>query len=188
MADPPGSVDRVSRKPPSAPCLHSIERQPGKGFAMTDEHADDATRRLMTGFYEAFARRDAALLKEIVAPDWQYIPPIEGIPAGPGATIQAMIDMATAFPDMSVEIISLLIHGDSVGVRAHVSGTHLGKLMGIAPTSRKVSFAIHSFHEVHDGHITKTWHLEDWIGVFRQVGAYPPEMNDLPFAASAPDA
>jgi predicted ester cyclase len=99
-----------------------------------------------------------------------------------------MMDMATAFPDMSIEIISLLIHGNSVGVRAHVAGTHLGKLMGIAPTSRHVSFAIHSFHEVHEGRITKTWHLEDWIGVFRQVGAYPPEMGELPFAASAPDA
>jgi steroid delta-isomerase-like uncharacterized protein len=149
---------------------------------MTDEHASDATRRLMTGFYEAFARRDAAHLRRIVAEDWQYIPPIQGIPAGPQATIQAMMDMATAFPDMTVDIISLLIHGESVGVRAHVSGTHLGKLMGIEPTAKKVSFAIHSFHEVREGRIAKTWHLEDWVGVFRQVGAYPPAMGDVPFA------
>jgi steroid delta-isomerase-like uncharacterized protein len=152
---------------------------------MTDEHESDATRRLITGFYEAFARRDATRLKEIVAPDWQYIPPIDGIPAGPGATLQAMMDLAEAFPDMSVEIISLLIHDNSVGVRAHVTGTHLGKLMGIAPTSKTVSFAIHSFHEVHGGRIAKTWHLEDWVGVFRQVGAYPPAMGDVPFGASS---
>ncbi|EKS71919.1 hypothetical protein BURK_008791 [Burkholderia sp. SJ98] len=29
------------------------------------------------------------------------------------------------------------------------------------------------FHQVRDGRIAKTWHLEDWLSVFRQLGEMP---------------
>jgi predicted ester cyclase len=52
--------------------------------------------------------------------------------------------------------------------------------MGIAATSKPIEFAIHSFHSFHefrDERIAKTWHLEDWLSVFHQLGTLPPSLN-----------
>jgi predicted ester cyclase len=65
-----------------------------------------------------------------------------------------------------------------VGVRAKVTGTQSGPLMGIPATSKVVDFAIHSFHELRDDRIAKTWHLEDWLGLFQQIGELPPGLTN----------
>ncbi len=80
-------------------------------------------------------------------------------------------------PDMKIHILDLLIHGDRVGVRAEVTGTQTGKLLGIAATSREVRFAIHSFHQLRGNLIGKTRHLEDWLSVFRQLGELPKQLD-----------
>ncbi|SAK84701.1 polyketide cyclase [Caballeronia calidae] len=123
--------------------------------------------------YRAFAAHDVALLREAVTPDWEYVPEPPGQKPGPDQMIAIFADMATALPDMRIEILDMLVQDDRVGVRAEVSGTQSGPLMGIAPTSKPVRFAIHSFHQVRDGRIAKTWHLEDWLSVFRQLGEMP---------------
>ncbi|WP_253189923.1 ester cyclase [Paraburkholderia fungorum] len=86
-------------------------------------------------------------------------------------------NIAAALPDMKIEIHDLLIHGDRVGVRAEVTGTQAGPLMGIAATSKPVRFAIHSFHEMRGGRVAKTWHLEDWLTVFQQIGQLPRALD-----------
>ena len=79
-----------------------------------------------------------------------------------------------AFPDMKVvvhEIVGTSGHG---GVRASMTGTHLGEIFGIAPTGKSVDVALHEFHHLRDGRVTHTWHVEDWFGMLHQVGAWPP--------------
>jgi predicted ester cyclase len=78
---------------------------------------------------------------------------------------------------MKITILDVLIHGDRVGVRAQVDGTQTGKLLGIAASSRRIHFAIHSFHEMRGNLIAKTWHLEDWLSVFRQLGQLPQTLQ-----------
>jgi hypothetical protein len=34
--------------------------------------------------------------------------------------------------------------------------------------------ALHEFHHLGNGRVTHTWHLEDWFGMIRQIGAWPP--------------
>jgi predicted ester cyclase len=78
---------------------------------------------------------------------------------------------------MHIEILDMLVQDDRVGVRAEVSGTQSGPLLGIAATEKPIRFAIHSFHELRDGLVSKTWHLEDWLSVFRQLDAVPQRVN-----------
>jgi predicted ester cyclase len=134
---------------------------------------EQATRDLITRLYDAFSRRSVELLRQVVAADWEYIPEPAGAQPGPDqmTTVFARID--SALPDMSIQLLDVLIHGDRVAVRAEVSGTQSGKLLGIEATAKPVKFAIHSFHEIRDGLVAKTWHIEDWLSVFRQLGAFP---------------
>lgn len=140
---------------------------------LTQAAAREAVERL----YRAFSTKDVALLRTAVTPDWQYIPEPPGQKPGPDQMIPVFTDLATALPDMRIEILDLLMQDHRVGVRAEVSGTQAGPLMGIAATKKPIRFAIHSFHELRDGLVSKTWHLEDWLSVFRQLDAVPPRMN-----------
>ncbi|HEY3600051.1 MAG TPA: ester cyclase [Paraburkholderia sp.] len=139
----------------------------------TNVTPENAERQAITLFYRAIEGKDLALLKQAVAPDWQYLPPLASQGNGLDAMASMLDDLRLALPDMRIELLDLLVDKNKVGVRARVTGTQTGPLMGIAPTSKHVSFSIHSFHELRDGKITKTWHLEDWLTVFRQLDKIP---------------
>ncbi|RFU48343.1 ester cyclase [Paraburkholderia sp. DHOC27] len=137
---------------------------------------EQATRELIGRFYEAFSRKSVELLREVVAADWEYIPEPPGAVPGPDQMIAAFKRIESALPDMSIKLLDVLIHGDRVAVRAEVSGTQSGRLLGIDPTAKPLHFAIHSFHQIRDGVVAKTWHIEDWLSVFKQIGAYPQSL------------
>jgi len=133
-------------------------------------------RQAIEGFYRAFEQKSVALLRQVVTPDWEYIPEPVGAIAGPDQMVQLFDDIAKALPDMKVTILDVLVHGDRAGVRAEISGTQTGTLLGIAASAKHIRFAIHSFHQMRGSLIAKTWHLEDWLSVFRQLGTLPPTL------------
>ncbi|WP_244220903.1 ester cyclase [Paraburkholderia aromaticivorans] len=91
--------------------------------------------------------------------------------------VQLFDNLAQALPDLRVTILDVLVHDDRVGVRAEIGGTQTGTLLGIAASSKHIRFAIHSFHQMRGNLIAKTWHLEDWLSVFRQLGALPQSLE-----------
>jgi predicted ester cyclase len=139
--------------------------------------AETETRTKIERLYEAFSRHDLEILRQVVTSDWEYIPEPKGALPGPDQMASIFRNIGTALPDMKIEIHDLLIHGNRVGVRAEVSGTQSGPLMGIAATSKPVRFAIHSFHEMRGDRVAKTWHLEDWLAVFQQLGHLPRQLD-----------
>jgi predicted ester cyclase len=128
-------------------------------------------------FYRAFEAKSVPMLRTIVTPDWEYIPEPEGAVPGCDQMIRVFEDMATALPDMKITILDLLIHDNRAAVRAEISGTQSGKLLGIDGSTKQVRFAIHSFHQMRGNLIEKTWHLEDWLSVFRQLGQLPKTLD-----------
>jgi predicted ester cyclase len=144
---------------------------------MTTEALHGALRHTIDRFYQAVATQDLALLGSVVTEDWQYIPPAREGQGGASQLAQAFEDLAVALTDMHIELLDVLIHENKVGVRARVTGRQTGPWMGLAASASQVDFAVHSFHEVRDGRICKTWHLEDWLGLFRQIGGVPPDLS-----------
>ncbi|MFC0398331.1 ester cyclase [Paraburkholderia rhizosphaerae] len=140
-------------------------------------HGEQAVRETIEQFYQAFSTKDVGLLRQVVTSDWEYIPEPPGAAPGPEQMSKIFADISIALPDMEVHILDMLIHGDRVGVRAQVTGTQTGNLLGIEATSKQVRFAIHSFHQMRDGRVAKTWHLEDWLTVFRQLGELPESVE-----------
>lgn len=125
--------------------------------------------------YRAFSEKNPDLVDTVLAPSWEDIPLAPGQQPGP-AGIKPIIRMVNAaFPDMQLTIHDMLQEPGKIGVRAEISGTHLGDLFGIAPTGKKVNFRLHEFHTVANGLLTTTWHMEDWFGLFMQLGHFPPQ-------------
>jgi predicted ester cyclase len=140
---------------------------------MTESTSEQVAQATIKAFYEAVEKKSVTLLRAVVTPDWEYVPEPAGATLGPDQMIPIFDNLATALPDMRITILDVLVHGDRVGVRAEVSGTQSGELLGIAASSKHIQFAIHSFHQMRGNLIAKTWHLEDWLSVFRQLGELP---------------
>ncbi len=131
--------------------------------------------RSIETFYRAFTDHNPDLLDEVCTPDWQDIPLAPGQGAGPDG-LKGLITSVflKAFPDLTIVVHEIVGSPGRAGVRASITGTHLGDVMGVAPTGQRVDMALHEFHHLKDGLLTHTWHLEDWFGLFNRLGVWHP--------------
>ncbi|MDB6444071.1 ester cyclase [Pseudomonas sp. 21TX0197] len=134
-----------------------------------------AERLAVETFYRAFSDKQPDLVDEVLAPHWDDIPLAPGQAPGPEGIKTIIRSVVQAFPDVRIVIHDVVQEPGKMAVRAQISGTHGGELFGIAATGRQVSFPIHEFHRFHDAKLTTTWHLEDWFGVFIQLGRFPTQ-------------
>jgi predicted ester cyclase len=145
---------------------------------MTSNHSDSPLdiqlgkeRDVVMTFYRAFSDKNPDLVDGVLAKSWDDIPLAPG-PDGIKPIIRSVI---AAFPDVQIIVHDVIQEPGKVGVRAEITGTHEGDLFGIAATGKKVSFRLHEFHTVANERITTTWHMEDWFGLFLQLGQFPPQ-------------
>lgn len=73
-----------------------------------------------------------------------------------------------AFPDTVVTIHEIIGSPGRAGVRAQIDATHAGQWFGVPPSGRTFTMALHEFHHIRHGQLTRTWHLEDWFGWLHQ--------------------
>ena len=140
----------------------------------TLSHRLHTERTAVETLYRAFSDNRPDLVDDVLAPDWDDIPLAPGQAPGP-AGIKAIIGMFNAaFPDLQIVIQDILQEPGKMAVRSEISGTHHGAIFGIAPTGKQVRFGLHEFHTLVDGRITTTWHMEDWLSMFQQLGQFPP--------------
>ena len=124
--------------------------------------------------YRAFTDKNPDLLDEACAPDWQDIPLAPGQEPGPSGLKEMLPMFFHAFPDLKIVVHEIVGSAGRAGVRASITGTHLGDIFGVPPTGQVVDVALHEFHHLQDGRLTHTWHLEDWFGMLNKIGAWPP--------------
>ena len=87
--------------------------------------------------------------------------------------------LRAAFPDLHMAIADMVAEGESVAVRLTMTGTHQGPFMGMLPTGRKFAVEQMRFIRFHDGQMTDSWAVIDWLGWRRQLGAEPMPANRL---------
>jgi len=134
-----------------------------------------AQRQAVETLYRAFTDQNPDLVDKVLAPDWDDIPLAPGQGPGPEGIKPIIRSLAQAFPDVRITIHDMVQEPGRIGVRAEISGTHRGELFGIAPTGKQVRFRIHEFHRLAGDRVTTTWHMEDWFGLFLQLGQFPPQ-------------
>ena len=143
----------------------SDEQPSGSGMSTAD-------LQTLRTFYKAFEGHPD-LLDESVVTDWQDIPLAPGQAPGRDGFKPVMAAFSKAFSDIKVEIVDVIGGTHKAAVRAVITGRHVGEWFGVAPTGREFSLPIHEFHAFDNGRITHTWHMEDWLGWFAQIGAWP---------------
>src|SRR5436190_21805750 len=139
-----------------------------------DAHAGDtqADRKSVSLWYDAFSKNDPALLDRIVSENWIDIPSASDQPPGPAGARQILAELTTAFPNLDIKIEDVLQEGNKVIVRSKISGTQRGGLMGFPAKNRTMSIQAIDIHEFKNGKIIRTWHTEDWMSGFHQLGLF----------------
>lgn len=128
---------------------------------------------VVRAFYEPFRTGDTSTYEQILASDWVDIPLAPGQQQGPDGMAGQIALFRQAMPDYAVTHEDLIAAGDRVAVRNTVSGTHQGAFLGHQPTGRRIHMRTMDIHQVRDGRIVTTWHLEDFAGLMAQLAADP---------------
>ncbi|MEU1622153.1 ester cyclase [Streptomyces sp. NPDC005722] len=81
--------------------------------------------------------------------------------------------MRRAFPDLHVEVEHVMATDDEVAFAYTITGTHLGELMGHAPTGRTVSYRGMQISRFEDGKMVERWGSSDQLGMLHQLGLNP---------------
>src|SRR6266480_7723647 len=115
----------------------------------------------VTLWYEAFTKKDAALLDKILHETWVDIPSPPGTAPGPEGVKPLFARLTTTFPDLKLTIEDILQDGNKVVVRARMAGTQKEAFMDFPSKNRRIDIQVVDIHEFKDGRIIRTWHTED---------------------------
>jgi predicted ester cyclase len=133
------------------------------------EDSTTEAEAIVARLYESLSTGDTSMIDETLAPDWEAIPASQ---AGPGADgwKATVAYLRGVFPDLTTTIEAIVESGDLVAVRTVSRGVHKGELLGVPGTGRQIEFRASDFHQLVDGRIVRSWHLEDYFGIANQLG------------------
>jgi steroid delta-isomerase-like uncharacterized protein len=137
----------------------------------TTDTAANAAADIVRAFYEPFRTGDTSVYDHVLAEDWLDLPLAPGQQQGPAGMAGQIGLFRHAMPDYNVEHQDIIVQGDKVAVRNIVSGTHQGAFMGHEPTGKRIEMRTMDIHQIRDGKIVTTWHLEDFAGLMAQLNA-----------------
>jgi len=123
---------------------------------------------LVARWIEWWNTGDTAIADEIYDPGYvRHAADTPGTGAGPIKGLVAMF--RGAFPDMHYVVDDTITEGDRVVVRWTATGTHLGDLMGMAPTGRHGALVGCDILRVQDGRIVESWPFYDRLAMLEQI-------------------
>ena len=125
---------------------------------------------------EVLNRGNSALTDELVAPGFIGHDPIGPDIHGPQGLKQRYAIYHRAFHDLHCTVEEVVSENDSVVLRWTAYATHLGEIMGIAPTRRQIiTTGIMTCHII-DSKIQEAWINWDALGLLQQLGVVLPHL------------
>ena len=118
---------------------------------MGTEENKAAQRRIID---EVINQKNLALADELFSEEHKLHPESAGVGRGPEGMKQAFAGLHEEFPDVHVEIESMVAEGDMVAVRLTFSGTH-------APTGERAAWPEVVFTRFSEGKAVESWEVTD---------------------------
>lgn len=134
----------------------------------------DAAKAIIAPFYAALtstSREDMERnLGQATVAEWQNCGTNDACESR-SATLARWAARPSIVPDLRWELREILVSGDHVVVRGQDTGTPVAPMFGIAPKGHSFSIMTIDVHEVRDGKIVRSHHLEDWARATQQLSA-----------------
>ncbi len=121
-------------------------------------------------FGEAVNTGNLDAFDDLVAADSLDHDPAPGQGPGPDGYKNFFAEMRTAFPDLHVEVETLVADDDQVAFAYTLSGTHTGPLQGHAATGKKINVRGMQISKFSNGKMIERWGATDEATMLSQLG------------------
>lgn len=134
----------------------------------------EVVRRL---FRDVFNERNLDLCDELFTDEYieHAIAPFgdeePGVVHGPDHMRNVVTWLVEQYPDLTMDIESLIAEGDIVVARVRSEGTNLGKLNGVVPpTGKRFSGRQSHWYRIEDGKVAEHWAIREDLETMLQLG------------------
>lgn len=137
----------------------------------TSAFADDTST--VTTFYDLLSnpgsQEQVAAFQAATSDDWVSVGDYSGNNKTREAFLGQMGGFAKLIPNLNWAIESMHQDGDTVIVRSRATGTPVAPFFGVDGQGRSFDIMTIDIHEITDGKIARSYHVEDWAGALRQL-------------------
>jgi steroid delta-isomerase-like uncharacterized protein len=124
-------------------------------------------------FAEAAGTGKFDVFKEVVSPNNVDHDPAPGKVQGPEGYRMFFSGLHTAFPDVKVNLETMVADDDSIAIAYTLTGTQTGPLGAIAATGKKIKIRGMQIAKFKDGKMVERWGSSDQLGMLQQLGVVP---------------
>lgn len=110
-----------------------------------------------------------AAFEAATSDDWESIGDYSGKNKSRDAFLGQMGGFAQLMPDLDWAVQDMHVAGDFVTVRSRATATPAGPFFGVDGEGRSFDILTIDIHQLDDGKIVRTWHVEDWAGALQQL-------------------
>lgn len=100
---------------------------------------------------------------------WESVGDYSGNNKSREGFLAQMGGLAQLVPDLDWAVQEMYQDGDTVIVRSRATGTPVGPFFGVDGEGRSFDIMTIDIHELEDGAIIRSYHLEDWAGALQQL-------------------
>ena len=137
----------------------------------TGAFADDTAT--VTTFYDLLSnpgsQQHVVAFEAATSDDWVSMGDYSGNDKTREAFLGQMGGFAQLMPDLNWSIQDMHQDGDTLIVRSRATGTPVAPFFGVDGQGRSFDIMTIDIHELEDGVIVRTYHVEDWAGALRQL-------------------
>jgi predicted ester cyclase len=134
--------------------------------------AEQAALAVVAPFYDGLnaapGKDVAGVLRQATAPEWVSCG-TNDVCGTREQVIAAIVGRHKAIPDLKWEIKEVLVSGNRITVRGEATGTPAGEFMGVPHAGKSFRLMSIDVHTIEAGKLVRSYHLEDWLGVVRQL-------------------
>lgn len=111
----------------------------------------------------------AQAFEAAIADNWESIGDYSGNTKSREAFVGQVGGFGRLIPDLDWAVQEMYQDGDTVIVRSRATGTPVAPLFGVDGQGRSFDILTIDIHDVEDGVIVRTHHIEDWAGALQQL-------------------
>lgn len=124
-------------------------------------------------FYDLLSNPGSAeqteAFKSATSESWESLGDYSGKNKTREAFLGQMGGFAQLIPDLDWDVQAMHQDGKFVTVRSRATGTPVAPFFGVDGQGRGFDIMTIDIHELEDGVIVRTWHVEDWAGALQQL-------------------
>ncbi len=130
-------------------------------------------KETVQAFYDLLSNpgseKETAAFVAATADDWESIGDYSGKNKSREAFLGQVGGFAKLIPDLNWAVQEMHVAGDFVTVRSRATGTPVAPFFGVDGEGRSFDIMTIDIHQVEDGKIVASHHVEDWAGALQQL-------------------